>query len=564
MAERYLFFNSTANDPRVYQAQDFADYFGSVLLTGLLRTDEIPAMSVSVEQGTMNTVVSPGKAIMQGHLYENTTPLRLTHPLQELGADRIDRIVLRLDRRNQSRFIRLFVKQGTPSDNPAPPSLQRDNNIYEISLAQVLIRGGQSFISPADITDERGDEDICPWARSTVLPHIDSQDIVDLRNEFEAFKRFIVKPTNETNQQVRIQEAIDYISENGGGIVQLLKGTYTVDNTIYLKNNVILQGTGWETVIKWKDNANRGVSVVESFGDSASLTENIGLRNLKLDFNYVNQGSVIPENGVALQHVRNVIVENVWFDGGVGLCQLLLDAVTGEVSSVTIKRCYFAKNDSDIYSNAFVVSTSAFGGGFSKNISVLNNKFNGEYYNDILFTGTKNECSAIIGNIIEKTSPVGHAGISASGRDLLISGNLIKNCSIGIFLIGVLRGIVRGNSIEKCWSQGITLEGGVEGHLIANNTVVDCGYNTTYNPDGVGIWLRNCRWGQITGNNVYSLTEALPTWGIRVENYCEYNTIIGNALYHSGLTPLSIATLIGEDRTNIAISNRTVETEDEL
>lgn len=161
MAQRYLFFNSINDDRRIYQAQDFADYFGSVLSTGLLHEDNVPGLEVSVETGTMNTVVDAGSAIMRGHLYINDTPHTLTHSLAEPTADRIDRVILRLDLRNAHRNILLHVKEGVPSANPEPPDLQRDNFIYELSLAQVRIRANTSTIDPSDVTDERFDDDVC-------------------------------------------------------------------------------------------------------------------------------------------------------------------------------------------------------------------------------------------------------------------------------------------------------------------------------------------------------------------------------------------------------------------
>lgn len=166
MAQRFLFFNSIDGDRRRYQAQDFAEYFGSVLSSGLLHTDEIPGMSVSVEAGTMNTVVNAGKAIMRGHLYENTTPHTLTHRIPEPDADRIDRIVLRLDLRQSERNILLHIKEGEPSTNPEPPPLQRDNMIYEISLAQIFVERNTSTLNPSNLTDERLDEDVCGLVNS--------------------------------------------------------------------------------------------------------------------------------------------------------------------------------------------------------------------------------------------------------------------------------------------------------------------------------------------------------------------------------------------------------------
>ncbi|GAB6891093.1 hypothetical protein [Geobacillus stearothermophilus] len=168
MAEISKFFNSAPGDPRTYQASDFADYFGSVLSTGLLHTDNIPALEVKCDGNDLRTYVTPGKAIIQGYLYENTSDLYLDHALPEPTLDRIDRIVLRLDKRNQSRYIKLFVKQGTPSENPVPPELQRDDFIYELSLAQIRVRANTSTLNPADLIDERLDENLCGLVHSLI------------------------------------------------------------------------------------------------------------------------------------------------------------------------------------------------------------------------------------------------------------------------------------------------------------------------------------------------------------------------------------------------------------
>ncbi|MGG2988743.1 pyocin knob domain-containing protein [Geobacillus stearothermophilus] len=168
MAEISKFFNSAPGDTRTYQASDFADYFGSVLSTGLLHTDNTPALEVKCDGNDLRTYVTPGKAIMQGYLYENTSNLYLEHALPEPTLDRIDRIVLRLDKRNQSRYIKLFVKQGTPSANPVPPDLQRDDFIYELSLAQIRVRANTSTLNPADLIDERLDENLCGLVHSLI------------------------------------------------------------------------------------------------------------------------------------------------------------------------------------------------------------------------------------------------------------------------------------------------------------------------------------------------------------------------------------------------------------
>ena len=188
MAEIYKFFNAVETSPgvfdREYVESDFADFFGSLLSTGLLSTEETPGMKVSVEAGTLNTIVSAGKAMLKGHMYENTTPLTLVHAIPEASLDRIDRIVLRLDVRNQSRYIKAFVLEGTPSATPAPPDLQRDNFIHEISLAQVRVRKNTVQLLPADLIDERLQEDLCGIV--TWLPKVPTSQFQDQWDEFMA------------------------------------------------------------------------------------------------------------------------------------------------------------------------------------------------------------------------------------------------------------------------------------------------------------------------------------------------------------------------------------------
>lgn len=161
MAEIFKFFNSAPGDERWHYASDFADYFGNVLSSGLLHKDGTPNLQVKVNAGTMQTYIEAGEALIQGYQYQNTTPLFLEHGLPEPNLDRIDRIVLRLDKRNNARFIRLFVKEGVSAANPVPPVLQRDQYVFELSLAQIRLTKNTSSLEPLKLVDERMKEDLC-------------------------------------------------------------------------------------------------------------------------------------------------------------------------------------------------------------------------------------------------------------------------------------------------------------------------------------------------------------------------------------------------------------------
>ncbi|WP_010305421.1 hypothetical protein [Kurthia senegalensis] len=168
MAEIFKFFNSAPGDERWHYASDFADYFGSVLSSGLLHENNKYGLQVTVNSGTLTINVAVGKALIKGYSYENTNDLTLTHSLPEQTLDRIDRVVLRLDLRNANRFIKVFVKEGVSATAPVAPDLQRDNYVYELSLATVRLRANTSSISANDITDTRALEDICGIAQSLI------------------------------------------------------------------------------------------------------------------------------------------------------------------------------------------------------------------------------------------------------------------------------------------------------------------------------------------------------------------------------------------------------------
>ena len=76
------------------------------------------------------------------------------------GQPRIDLVVLGLDRATQ--LVTEYVKAGTPSSNPSPPSLQRDaagagTGKWEIPIARVAVAAGAATISSGNVTV------VAPW-----------------------------------------------------------------------------------------------------------------------------------------------------------------------------------------------------------------------------------------------------------------------------------------------------------------------------------------------------------------------------------------------------------------
>lgn len=161
MAEISRFFDHIDGD-RTYNAADWAEYFRQILTTGVL--DSGSNLQVYVNGTDRIARVRPGKAWIEGYFYKLTEELEL--PLEEAHGtyDRIDRIVLRLNTNTDVRDIRLMVKTGEPDIEPTPPVLTREGNVYEISLAQILIIHNTTAIPVENVIDERLDSTVCGLA----------------------------------------------------------------------------------------------------------------------------------------------------------------------------------------------------------------------------------------------------------------------------------------------------------------------------------------------------------------------------------------------------------------
>lgn len=161
MAEMSRFFDHVDGD-RTYNADDFAEYFRQILTTGVLDTGE--NLQVYVNGTDRVARIKVGKAWIEGYFYKLTEELGLILEEAHGTYDRIDRVVLRLDRNTDARSIKAFVKTGVPAIEPMAPILIREENVYEISLAQILVVHNTTAIPVKNVIDERLDSEVCGLA----------------------------------------------------------------------------------------------------------------------------------------------------------------------------------------------------------------------------------------------------------------------------------------------------------------------------------------------------------------------------------------------------------------
>lgn len=178
MAQLYKFFNSSEYKKREYNAEDFSSMFSHFISTGLIHIDNQPFLDVKVSEGESKVILSEGAAVIDGHLYENTCDLFLDVEPVTSTFERIDRLVIRCDSREEYLHVIAFVIKGVPSSNPVPPEVTRNSEMLEISLAQINVSASGIILK-----DERFDDSVCGLASSLF-----SIPLKDMKDNFGIFK----------------------------------------------------------------------------------------------------------------------------------------------------------------------------------------------------------------------------------------------------------------------------------------------------------------------------------------------------------------------------------------
>lgn len=161
--EKSGFFNSSSGD-RIYDATDFATYFGSLVSNGIFYKD---TTSLHATPGSgMAVNIAVGSGWINGYHYENTTVLNKTLETANGSFPRIDRIVLRWSFLDRS--IVVSVLTGTATASPSAPALTRNSDVYELCLAEVLVPQAATSISAGNITDTRLNSNLCGTVNSLV------------------------------------------------------------------------------------------------------------------------------------------------------------------------------------------------------------------------------------------------------------------------------------------------------------------------------------------------------------------------------------------------------------
>ncbi len=276
-----------------------------------------------------------------------------------------------------------------------------------------------------------------------------------------------------TADQAEINTAITDLPATGGKI-QLLEGTYTLSNTItILKNNVMLSGCGWGTVLYLVAGANTCLITV---GDYSVTCSGVEIRDMEIDGNNANQTSwdrgVFFYRNVTKSRIHNLHIKNCR-DG----IYFYVDCTYNEISDCVLEQ-----------TGAFACTYGiGFYSGCDNNI-ICRNKILGHLLGIGIYLS---DCNVLSGNICNNNKFIGIRMLN-SERSLLV-GNICNNnntslsggAGISITVLGAENCRYNTVSGNVCCDDAATQDYGI------SETVAGANYN---------IILGNCCVGNIVAN----------------------------------------------------------------
>lgn len=234
----YALFYKSINGDRVYDDTSFEHWLKKFFTSGVFLNDlQVTAnsdMSVNVGTGYVN---ADGKV----KNFEAETTLHI----ENAGATypRIDSIVL--ERNDTERDILLKVVKGGYSSEPVAHVPVRQDGVYQLVIAQILVGAGAVKITQADITDTRSKTELC----GIVSGAVDQIDFSQVQAQFDAWF-------------ANVKERLS--GDDLGELLNRLDQMVPVDNLLSTAADLPLS-------------ANQGRELNEKFGDCVFTTESDGV-----------------------------------------------------------------------------------------------------------------------------------------------------------------------------------------------------------------------------------------------------------------------------------------------
>lgn len=164
------FFNSLNGD-RKYNAEQMSSLFDGIINDGIFSNIGSAFMVTADNANTIN--IGIGRAWFDSTWVNNDAILPLTLDGPEVILDRIDAVVIEINKTEAIREGRIVVVKGTPSSSASRPELANADGVYQHPIAYIYRKAEATAITQADITNMVGTNE-CPYI--TAILQVQSVD----------------------------------------------------------------------------------------------------------------------------------------------------------------------------------------------------------------------------------------------------------------------------------------------------------------------------------------------------------------------------------------------------
>ena len=176
MSLDHAFFYKSINGDRVYDDTSFEHWLKKFFTSGVFLND----LQVSANDD-MTVTVGGGYVNIDGKVKVFTSESSLIIETAGASYPRIDSIVL--ERNDSERDIILKVVKGGYSSEPVAHTPVRQDGVYQLVIAQVLVNAGAVKVTQANITDTRSNTELC----GIVAGAVDQIDFSQVQAQFDSY-----------------------------------------------------------------------------------------------------------------------------------------------------------------------------------------------------------------------------------------------------------------------------------------------------------------------------------------------------------------------------------------
>lgn len=195
MALTYGYFNALNHD-RLYDADQMSDMFEGILSPNGIYEAIGDAFLVTANND-MTVTVGTGRGFVERKWMKLDEPEILSLSSSHESLNRYTAIIFRLDKSTREITLEAIDGEGS-TGNPVKPEIIRNDVIYDICLAYILVKKGVTAITQKSITDVRPDRAVCGWITGVVEQVDVSQLFIQYQNAYEEMMRNMEQWQNRT------------------------------------------------------------------------------------------------------------------------------------------------------------------------------------------------------------------------------------------------------------------------------------------------------------------------------------------------------------------------------